>query len=112
MNPGPFNIKGKLVLLVNKRLLTYPRLAEHTAIVIMASTASSVAIAMEVIAAIGEFSLMLRSLATALMAATTDLFYNEKLNAAVAIFQIFSSLWTSWKRREGDRAEDMVSCAC
>nr|AGA20382.1 oligopeptide transporter 11 [Phanerodontia chrysosporium] len=54
LNPGPFNIK------------------EHTAIVIMASTASSVAIAMEVIAAI-------------------DLFYNEKLNAAVAIFQIFAS---------------------
>ncbi|EKM51095.1 uncharacterized protein PHACADRAFT_263059 [Phanerochaete carnosa HHB-10118-sp] len=54
LNPGPFNIK------------------EHTAIVIMASTASSVAIAMEVIAAI-------------------DLFYNENLNAAVAIFQIFAS---------------------
>lgn len=54
LNPGPFNIK------------------EHTAIVIMASTASSVAIAMEIIAAI-------------------DLFYNTKLNAAVAIFQIFAS---------------------
>ncbi|PSS37984.1 hypothetical protein PHLCEN_2v167 [Hermanssonia centrifuga] len=54
LNPGPFNIK------------------EHTAIVIMASTASSVAIAMEVIAAI-------------------DLFYNTRLNAGVAIFQIFAS---------------------
>ncbi|KAL4253651.1 oligopeptide OPT transporter family protein [Abortiporus biennis] len=54
LNPGPFNIK------------------EHTAIVIMSSTASSVAIAMEIIAAI-------------------DLFYNTKLNGAVAIFQIFAS---------------------
>ncbi|KAH8083293.1 OPT oligopeptide transporter [Cristinia sonorae] len=54
LNPGPFNIK------------------EHTAIVIMASTASSVAIAMEIIAAL-------------------DLFYNVRLNAAVAIFQIFAS---------------------
>ncbi|KAJ3474399.1 hypothetical protein NLI96_g12479 [Meripilus lineatus] len=54
LNPGPFNIK------------------EHTAIVIMSSTASSVAIAMEVIAAI-------------------DLFYNVSLNGAVAVFQIFAS---------------------
>ncbi|KAI0330064.1 OPT oligopeptide transporter [Cubamyces sp. BRFM 1775] len=54
LNPGPFNIK------------------EHTVIVIMASTASTVAIAMEIIAAL-------------------DLFYNIKLNAAVAIFQIFAS---------------------
>lgn len=38
----------------------------------MASTASSVAIAMEIIAAL-------------------DLFYNTRLNAAVAIFQIFAS---------------------
>ncbi|KAI1798399.1 OPT oligopeptide transporter, partial [Ganoderma leucocontextum] len=54
LNPGPFNIK------------------EHTAIVIMASTASTVAVAMEVIAAL-------------------DLFYNIKLNPALAIFQIFAS---------------------
>ncbi|KAF7794041.1 hypothetical protein EIP86_005169 [Pleurotus ostreatoroseus] len=54
LNPGPFNIK------------------EHTAIVIMASTASSVAIAMEIIAAL-------------------DLYYNITLNAGAAIFQIFSS---------------------
>ncbi|OJT14828.1 Oligopeptide transporter 1 [Trametes pubescens] len=54
LNPGPFNIK------------------EHTAIVIMSSTASTVAVAMEIIAAL-------------------DLFYNLKLNAAVAIFQIFAS---------------------
>ncbi|KAI0700193.1 OPT oligopeptide transporter [Cytidiella melzeri] len=54
LNPGPFNIK------------------EHAAIVIMASTASSVAVAMEVIAAL-------------------DLFYNIDLNPAVAIFQIFAS---------------------
>ncbi|GBE87677.1 predicted protein [Sparassis crispa] len=53
-NPGPFNIK------------------EHTAIVIMASTASNVAVGMEVIAAL-------------------NLFYNIRLNAAVAIFQIFAS---------------------
>jgi hypothetical protein len=37
LNPGPFNIK------------------EHTAIVIMASTASTVAVAMEIIAALGTF---------------------------------------------------------
>jgi len=54
LNPGPFNIK------------------EHTAIVIMASTASSVAIAMEVIAAL-------------------NLYYDTHLNGAVAIFQIFAS---------------------
>ncbi|OCH87078.1 OPT oligopeptide transporter [Obba rivulosa] len=54
LNPGPFNIK------------------EHTAIVIMASTASSVAVGMEVIAAL-------------------NLFYDIKLSAAVAIFQIFAS---------------------
>ncbi|KAK7683103.1 hypothetical protein QCA50_013776 [Cerrena zonata] len=54
LNPGPFNIK------------------EHTAIVIMSSTASTVAIAMEIIAAL-------------------DLFYDTRLNGAVAIFQIFSS---------------------
>ncbi|KAA1476039.1 OPT oligopeptide transporter [Dentipellis sp. KUC8613] len=54
LNPGPFNIK------------------EHTAIVIMASTASTVAIAMEIIAAL-------------------DLFYDIRLNGAVAIFQIFAS---------------------
>ncbi|KAI0764766.1 OPT oligopeptide transporter [Fomes fomentarius] len=54
LNPGPFNIK------------------EHTAIVIMASTASQVAVAMEVIAAL-------------------DLFYNIRLHPAVAIFQIFAS---------------------
>ncbi|KAI0070550.1 OPT oligopeptide transporter [Panus rudis PR-1116 ss-1] len=54
LNPGPFNIK------------------EHTAIVIMSSTASTVAIAMEIIAAL-------------------DLFYDTRLNPAVAIFQIFSS---------------------
>ncbi|KZT10438.1 OPT oligopeptide transporter [Laetiporus sulphureus 93-53] len=54
LNPGPFNIK------------------EHAAIVIMASTASTVAIAMEIIAAL-------------------NLFYDIRLNAAVAIFQIFAS---------------------
>ncbi|SJL04672.1 related to OPT1-high-affinity glutathione transporter [Armillaria ostoyae] len=54
LNPGPFNIK------------------EHTAIVIMASTASNIALAMENIAAM-------------------DLFYDLHLNSAVAIFQIFST---------------------
>ncbi|KAF8182028.1 OPT oligopeptide transporter [Pholiota molesta] len=54
VNPGPFNIK------------------EHTAIVIMASTAASVAVAMEVIAAL-------------------DLFYNLRLNSAVAVFSIFAT---------------------
>ncbi|KAF8962606.1 OPT oligopeptide transporter [Flammula alnicola] len=54
INPGPFNIK------------------EHTVIVIMASTAASVAVAMEVIAAL-------------------DLFYNLRLNSAVAVFSIFST---------------------
>ncbi|KAF9477961.1 OPT oligopeptide transporter [Pholiota conissans] len=54
VNPGPFNIK------------------EHTAIVIMASTAASVAVAMEVIAAL-------------------DLFYDLRLNSAVAVFSIFAT---------------------
>ncbi|KAG7452993.1 OPT oligopeptide transporter [Guyanagaster necrorhizus] len=54
LNPGPFNIK------------------EHTAIVIMASTAANIALAMENIAAM-------------------DLFYDLQLNGAVAIFQIFST---------------------
>ncbi|KAF7316771.1 OPT oligopeptide transporter [Mycena chlorophos] len=47
-------------------------LKEHTFVVIMASTASNVATGMEVIAAL-------------------DLFYNLRLNAAVAIFQIFAT---------------------
>ncbi|KAJ3901475.1 OPT oligopeptide transporter [Lentinula edodes] len=54
LNPGPFNIK------------------EHTAIVIMASTAANVSLAMEVIAAM-------------------NLFYDIRLNTAVAIFQIFAT---------------------
>ncbi|KAK7435512.1 hypothetical protein VKT23_019634 [Stygiomarasmius scandens] len=54
LNPGPFNIK------------------EHTAIVIMASTASQVSTTMEVIAAM-------------------DLFYDIHLNSAVAMFQIFAT---------------------
>ncbi|KIY50624.1 OPT superfamily oligopeptide transporter [Fistulina hepatica ATCC 64428] len=54
INPGPFNIK------------------EHTVIVIMSSTASNVAVGMEIIAAM-------------------DLFYDITLNPAVAIFQIFAS---------------------
>lgn len=45
---------------------------EHTAIVIMASTASTVAVAMEIIAAL-------------------DLFYDIRLSPAVSIFQIFAS---------------------
>ncbi|KAF7312457.1 OPT oligopeptide transporter [Mycena indigotica] len=47
-------------------------LKEHTAIVIMSGTASNVAVGMEIIAAL-------------------DLFYDLKLNAAVAIFQIFAT---------------------
>ncbi|EGO23267.1 hypothetical protein SERLADRAFT_450912 [Serpula lacrymans var. lacrymans S7.9] len=54
LNPGPFNIK------------------EHTCITMMASTASSSAFAIGVIA-------------------TLDLFYNIKLNPAAAIFQSFAS---------------------
>ncbi|KAG9219680.1 hypothetical protein CCMSSC00406_0005998 [Pleurotus cornucopiae] len=54
LNPGPFNVK------------------EHAFIVIMSSTASSVAIGMEIIAAL-------------------DLFYDLRLNAAVALFQIFAT---------------------
>ncbi|KAJ7784362.1 OPT oligopeptide transporter protein-domain-containing protein [Mycena metata] len=54
LNPGPFNLK------------------EHTAIVIMSSTASNVATGMEIIAAL-------------------DLFYDLRLNAAVAVFQIFAT---------------------
>ncbi|PPQ96839.1 hypothetical protein CVT26_006008 [Gymnopilus dilepis] len=54
INPGPFNIK------------------EHTVIVIMSSTASSVATAMEIIAAL-------------------DLFYDIRLNSAAAVFSIFAT---------------------
>ncbi|KAF9047508.1 OPT oligopeptide transporter protein-domain-containing protein [Panaeolus papilionaceus] len=54
INPGPFNIK------------------EHTVIVIMSSTASTVAVAMEIIAAL-------------------DLFYDLRLNSAVAVFSIFAT---------------------
>ncbi|KAI5892031.1 OPT superfamily oligopeptide transporter [Schizophyllum commune H4-8] len=54
LNPGPFSIK------------------EHTIIVIMSSTASNVALGMEIVAAL-------------------DLFYNIRLNPAVAMFQIFAS---------------------
>ncbi|KAF8893178.1 OPT oligopeptide transporter protein-domain-containing protein [Gymnopilus junonius] len=54
VNPGPFNIK------------------EHTVIVIMSSTASSVATAMEIIAAL-------------------DLFYDIHLNSAAAVFSIFAT---------------------
>lgn len=54
LNPGPFNIK------------------EHTCIVIMASTAATVATAMEIIAAL-------------------NLFYDVRLNGAIAMFQIFST---------------------
>ena len=56
----------------------------------MASTASSVAIAMEIIAAIGALACG-KFNALALKSRWTDLFYDEKLNAAVAIFQIFAS---------------------
>ncbi|KAJ7164028.1 OPT oligopeptide transporter [Mycena crocata] len=45
---------------------------EHTAIVIMSGTASNVAVGMEIIAAL-------------------DLFYDLRLNAAVAVFQIFAT---------------------
>ncbi|KIJ69505.1 hypothetical protein HYDPIDRAFT_24340 [Hydnomerulius pinastri MD-312] len=54
LNPGPFNIK------------------EHTCITIMASTASTTATAIGIIA-------------------TLDLFYDIKLNAGAAIFQVFAS---------------------
>ncbi|KII95301.1 hypothetical protein PLICRDRAFT_34142 [Plicaturopsis crispa FD-325 SS-3] len=54
LNPGPFNLK------------------EHTIIVIMSSTASNVAVGMEIIAAL-------------------DLFYGLTLNPAVAVFQIFAT---------------------
>ena len=54
----------------------------------MASTASSVAIAMEVIAAIG---MLLCDRSQPLYSRATDLYYNTKLNAGVAIFQIFAS---------------------
>ncbi|THH26497.1 hypothetical protein EUX98_g7691 [Antrodiella citrinella] len=74
LNPGPFNIK------------------EHTTIVIMASTASSVAIAMEVIAALGTFFChKFASVSVSECTCFADLFYDVHLNAAVAIFQIFAS---------------------
>lgn len=56
----------------------------------MASTASSVAIAMEVIAALGQLSISPTCPHTQLFR-HADLFYNVRLNAAVSIFQIFAS---------------------
>lgn len=64
--------------------------AEHTAIVIMASTASTVAVAMEVIAALGACFLF-HYITFHSLIFIVDLFYDIKLNPAVAIFQIFAS---------------------
>ncbi|KAL1746910.1 OPT oligopeptide transporter protein-domain-containing protein [Schizophyllum fasciatum] len=62
LNPGPFSIK------------------EHTVIVIMSSTASHVAMGMEIVAALGKC-----------IHSAFHLFYNIRLHPAVAIFQIFGS---------------------
>ena len=55
LNPGPFNIKGR-VFYIPFRCTHAHNDSEHTAIVIMASTASTVAIAMEIIAALGKLA--------------------------------------------------------
>ena len=57
----------------------------------MASTASTVAIAMEIIAALGELASLSQLTWQLTFYSPTDLFYDTKLNGAVAIFQIFSS---------------------
>ena len=57
----------------------------------MSSTASSVAVAMEIIAALGKLYINLWLLEGHVLSVHTDLFYNVKLNAAVAIFQIFAT---------------------
>jgi hypothetical protein len=55
----------------------------------MASTASSVAIAMEVIAALGASKY--HKMTKFISICCADLFYNDPLNPAIAIFQIFAS---------------------
>ena len=65
------------------------RFKEHAAVVIMASTASSVAIAMEIIAALGKSASVVFTKER--LMSDVDLFYNTSLNPAVAIFQIFAS---------------------
>ncbi|KAF5371806.1 hypothetical protein D9758_003457 [Tetrapyrgos nigripes] len=71
VNPGPFNIK------------------EHTAIVIMSSTASQVSTTMEVIAALGKYALAyFQGFSDRWL---VDLFYDIRLNTAVAMFQIFAT---------------------
>lgn len=57
----------------------------------MASTASTVAIAMEIVAALGTFILSILHEVSVTYIPLTDLFYDTRLNGAVAIFQIFSS---------------------
>jgi hypothetical protein len=64
---------------------------EHTAIVIMASTAASVAVAMEVIAALGKTTSEILNHLCNFDYRMTDLFYNLRLNSAVAVFSIFAT---------------------
>jgi OPT oligopeptide transporter protein len=71
LNPGAFNIK------------------EHTCIVIMSSTAATVATAMEIIAALSKLFLIL--LFQGHLWSLLDLFYDIRLSGAVAMFQIFST---------------------
>lgn len=90
LNPGPFNIKGTSLCIYTYVSSIFNPQIEHTAIVIMSSTASTVAVAMEIIAALGAYSLALSFSAVTDMR-TLDLYYGIRLNGAVAMFQIFAS---------------------
>jgi hypothetical protein len=57
----------------------------------MASTASTVAVAMEIIAALGMSLRATCRFNLIMLRGFTDLFYDIRLNAAVAMFQIFAS---------------------
>ena len=58
----------------------------------MASTAASVAVAMEVIAALGEYlELSCLPFSPTGFKSPKDLFYDIRLNAGVAVFSIFST---------------------
>jgi hypothetical protein len=61
---------------------------EHTAVVIMASTASTMAVATEILAALGSSC---RASFSKEAETFTDLFYDLKLNAAAAMFQTFAT---------------------
>lgn len=68
----------------------------------MASTASSVAVAMEVIAALGEFTVpgVFSVNQIIIDNLSADLFYNLRLNSAVAVFSIFATQMLGEKKKQ------------